>query len=416
MKYNKRLILILLGSSLEYYDFVLYGLLATQISKTFFPPSDIKLHLIQSLSIFAVGYLVRPLSGTILGIMGDFYNKVKIFSFSILLMGISTLLIGLLPSYEQIGIFSPFLLLLGRIAQGVSFSSEIPGAITILSEISLKEKIPVSIGYLMSSTNFGFVLASILIYLIHLFLTDAQILVWGWRIPFVFGGILAFISYYVRQHLILSSDIKEKHAIGDKRALKALLSDIIFSYPLLILQGIGITSLIAAGTMFFIYLPHFLEEYYILSSHDIRLFFFIGLAAFLISCLFFGSALHYFNIKLFFVLTALTFPIFVYLLIYQLTLIGGSISLFLLFVIYEIYMAAFFTSGLTLLSQLFPMHLRNTCISWCYNFSFSIFSLVPAIITFLIQNTKPANSISLFFFALCFVFLPTFYLKKSNIR
>lgn len=414
MRTNKNFFLILLGSSLEYYDFVLYGLLATQISKTFFPSSNSKLQLIQGLSIFALGYLARPLGGTILGIIGDMYSKVKVFSFSMLLMGISTFFIGLLPSYEKIGILAPLLLVFGRIAQGVSFSSEIPGALTILSEDYLKKKLPTSIGYLMSSTNFGFLFASIVIYLIHLFFTDEQVLDWGWRIPFMLGGVLAFISYYIRRDLNLVSDLKDHRVNFNKRSLKVFLSEIIISNSMLILQGIGITSIIASGTMFFIYLPHFLEEYYTLSSQDIRLFFFVGLITFIVFCLILGNILQFFNVKTFFIVTTLTFPAIIYLLIYQLNLIGGTISLFLLFVFYEIYMAAFFIAGLSLLSQLFPIHIRNTCISWCYNFSFSIFSLVPTIITYSIQETKRVDSISIFFFVLSIISVMSFFLKRFN--
>lgn len=408
MRIDKKIFLIILGSALEYYDFVLYGLLATHISKTFFPSSNTKLQLIQAFSIFALGYLVRPLAGTILGIIADRHSQVKVFAYSILLMGVSTLFIGILPSYSQIGIAAPLLLVFARILQGVSFASEIPGAVTILSEFYAKKSIPNSIGHLMSSTNFGFIMASILIYLVHLFCTDEQVLNWGWRIPFIMGGFLAFVSYYIRRDLGLLPDL-QKHS---RRPLKEFFSEIIVSHFTSLLKGIGITSIIASGTMFFIYLPHLLEEYYTLNSQDIRLFFFIGLVTFIIFCIVFGKVLKNSHLRMFFMGTTLTFPIMVYFLIFQINLIGGKSSLFLLFAFYEMYMAALFTSGLSLLSQLFPLHIRNTCISWCYNFSFSVFSFMPAIVTYFTTKTQKAENISLLFFVLSIALASSFFSKN----
>ena len=166
--------------------------------------------------------------------------------------------------------------------------------------------------------------------------------------------------------------------------------------------------------MFFIYLPHLLEEHYTLSSHDIRLFFFLGLITFIVFCLVFGKLLKNYDIRTFFIGTILTFPLMVYFLILQINLIGGRPSLFLLFACYEIYMAAIFTSGLSLLSQLFPLHLRNTSISWCYNLSFSIFSFMPAIVTYIIAETKRAEIISLLFFVLSLILIVALFSKNLN--
>lgn len=408
MLLDKKFFLIILGSALEYYDFVLYGLLATHISKAFFPSLNSRLQLIQAFGIFALGYLVRPLAGTILGIISDRYCQVKVFAYSILLMGLSTFFIGILPSYSQIGIAAPLFLLFARLLQGVSFALEIPGAVTILSESYAKKNIPNSIGHLMSSTNFGFIMASVIIYLVHLCCTAEQVLNWGWRIPFILGGLLAFVSYYIRRDLTLSPDLQKYNKIS----LKDFFTEIFVFHFTSILKGIGITSITASGTMFFIYLPHLLEEYYTLKPQTIRLYFFIGLIAFMIFCLVFGKLLKESNIIRFFIGTILTFPIIVYFLIFQINFMGGESSLLLLFVLYEIYMAALFTSGLSILSQLFPTQIRNTCISWCYNFSFSVFSFMPAIVTFFITKTHRAEYITLLFFALSIILTSSFLSKK----
>jgi len=399
---NKKLLLIILGSSLEYYDFVLYGLLANYISKAFFPITNSTTQLIQSFSIFTLGYLIRPISGTILGIIADKYSNIRVFSFSILLMGIATLSIGLIPSYSAVGIISVFLLAASRMIQGISFASELPGAITILGNSYFSTHVPISssIGYLMASTSFGSIAASLIVYLLHIILTERQILDWGWRLPFILGGILAAISYYIRRSLENSEELKSpSHRKAKESTISFLFNIFICDYKL-IAQGIGITSLIAAGTIFLFYLPHYLELHFVFDTTEIKLYSFIGMLTFAVFSILFGSFLERINFQKFFIKVAAAFPILIYLLILEAKLIGGSLSLFIFFFFYEICMAALFISGLRILSQLFSHSHRTTSISLCYNLSFSIFSLSPIFINYLILITNMVESACIFFLIL----------------
>src|SRR5438105_6175368 len=118
MEFKKITFLTSIGTALEYYDFVIYAFLASILSKIFFPQDLSGVALIETFAIFAVGYLIRPLGGIIFGHLGDKYGRKKAFTTAILLMAIATLGIGLLPSYQQIGILAPLLLLLLRLIQG----------------------------------------------------------------------------------------------------------------------------------------------------------------------------------------------------------------------------------------------------------------------------------------------------------
>ena len=311
MKVKKNLLLITLGSSLEYYDFVIYGLLSMYVSKVFFPISNHTTAIIQGFIIFALGYVVRPISGTILGIIADRYSNIKVFSFSILLMGGSTFMIGILPSYETIGIAAPIFLALARLVQGASFASELPGAVTIFNNPYFKKQINVSrsIGYLMSSTGFGFVLASSVVYLLNAAFTPEQILEGAWRIPFLVGGGLAFFSYFIRRNLEKCEEFNSIYMNKTEKSTFSFMKDVfIFDYNI-ILKGLGITTIFAAGTVLLIYLPHILIENALFKPKVANLGLFTGLITYSAASVLFGRLVKENTAKIFFVVSSLLFPI-----------------------------------------------------------------------------------------------------------
>ena len=139
---NQRKILLLssLGGMLEFYDFIIYALLASYISQLFFPTHSAINSLLIAFSAYAVGYFARPFGGIIFGHFGDKYGRKKTFTISILVMALSTFIIGILPTYQSVGMLAPTLLVICRIAQGFSVGGEIPGAITYVSESAPDKK------------------------------------------------------------------------------------------------------------------------------------------------------------------------------------------------------------------------------------------------------------------------------------
>ncbi|PCH55749.1 MAG: MFS transporter, partial [Legionellales bacterium] len=189
-----------IGAGLEYYDFVIYGMMAPYLSSLFFVSGDASSQLIKTFAIFAVGYLFRPLGGIFFGLLADRFGRKKSFLTVMLIMASATFGIGLLPTYSSIGGMAVVLLIICRILQGISFGAEIPGAITIVSEFNAKNK-GIHCGLVISSTAIGSTLAALVLYLLSSNLDKDIMAAWGWRIPFLLGGLLAVVSYVMRSKL-----------------------------------------------------------------------------------------------------------------------------------------------------------------------------------------------------------------------
>ncbi len=206
---NQRKILWLssLGGMLEFYDFIIYALLAGYISQLFFPTHSAINSLLIAFSAYAVGYFARPFGGIIFGHFGDKYGRKKTFTISILVMALSTFVIGILPTYQSAGMLAPILLVICRIAQGFSVGGEIPGAITYVSE-SAPDKKAFMTGFvfcfLISGVAIGFIVEALLLQ----FFSHEQMLMHVWRVPFILGGIFGFIAYYLRKQLMDIEDFQ----------------------------------------------------------------------------------------------------------------------------------------------------------------------------------------------------------------
>jgi MFS family permease len=191
------------GSALEYYDFTIFVFLAFVISDVFFPADSPELvRLLQTYTIFALGYLVRPIGGIVIAHFGDKIGRKRMFMFSLLLMAIPTFCIGLLPTYKQVGWVAPALLLLLRITQGFALAGEMPGAIVFVSEHANSRRVSVSCSILLGIVFLGLALGSSTSGLLTEFLPNREDLYsYGWRLPFIVGGVFGFISVYLRRYL-----------------------------------------------------------------------------------------------------------------------------------------------------------------------------------------------------------------------
>ncbi|KTD52703.1 MFS transporter [Legionella quateirensis] len=197
---NRLLILSSLGGVLEFYDFIIFALFASYISKAFFPATNELVSLLITFATFAIGYLVRPLGGVVFGHFGDRIGRKVTFTISILMMALATLGIGFIPSYERIGIIAPVLIISLRIIQGLSIGGEIPGAITYVSESFTQNK-GFACGIIFGALTAGIVLGSVVHASIISLFSDEQMQLFGWRIPFIIGGFFGLLSYLLRKDL-----------------------------------------------------------------------------------------------------------------------------------------------------------------------------------------------------------------------
>lgn len=203
-----------IGNAMEWFDFGLYSYLAIIISQNFFTGvQNDELKLVFTFATFAIAFLMRPLGGVIFGRIGDRLGRKTVLTTTIILMAASTLLIGLLPTYDQIGIWAPILLLIARIIQGFSTGGEYAGAMVYIAELSPDNRRSVLGSGLEIGTLAGYILASLLASGMFIALSDAQMLAWGWRIPFILGAPLGLIGLYLRRHLdetpIFENEIEE---------------------------------------------------------------------------------------------------------------------------------------------------------------------------------------------------------------
>ncbi|BDT69920.1 fosfomycin resistance protein AbaF [Comamonadaceae bacterium OS-1] len=187
------------GSALEYYDFFLYGTAAALVfGPVFFPMVDSRLQHVAAFATFGMGYVARPLGAVVLGHLGDRHGRKPVLSLTLVLMGASTFLIGLLPGHAQIGMAAPVLLVVLRLLQGFSVAAEHAGANAMTLEHAPAHRRGFYASLSLSGTAFGFVLAS-LVFLPVAALPQADMLAWGWRIPFLLSVVVVLAGLWVRR-------------------------------------------------------------------------------------------------------------------------------------------------------------------------------------------------------------------------
>lgn len=206
----KTLGLSALGGTLEFYDFVIFVFFTVTIGHLFFPPDMPEwLAQLQTLGIFAAGYLARPLGGIIIAHFGDRLGRKRMFALSVFLMALPTFVIGILPTYGAIGVAAPLLLLLMRILQGAAIGGEMPGAWVFVAEHVPRERYGLGIGILTAGITGGILLGAIVAIIINRSYSPAEVLDFAWRIPFILGGVFGFIAVYLRRFLSETPVFKE---------------------------------------------------------------------------------------------------------------------------------------------------------------------------------------------------------------
>lgn len=379
---QKLLLLSGLGGILEFYDFIIFALFAGIIAKVFFPAVNTANSLMATFATFSIGYLARPIGGMVFGHFGDKLGRKKTFTFSVLIMAIATLGIGLVPSYHAIGITAPISILVLRIIQGLSVGGEIPGAIAYVSE-SILEKKGLACGIVFACLTMGIVLGSLVQAILSTMFSAEQMQSFGWRIPFIIGGVLGFLSYLFRRGMDESPLFKAIEHKVEKFPLQLVLKrEFINAFSGFLMTGLGAGII----TVLFLFLPAYLTK--ILRYTDKNLLWFTTGAILLASllCIPFGAVtdkisgkkLLYGLIPLSVILPLIIF----YFYNFHLNLGVWALALSALL--------TGFAWGIipNFLSMLFPTTLRYSGIAFSYNIGFAIFGgLTPLIVTFLIYKT-----------------------------
>jgi MFS transporter, MHS family, proline/betaine transporter len=251
-----------IGNAVEWFDFAIYGFLATFIAANFFPSGNETAALLNTFAIFAAAFFVRPLGGFVFGPLGDRIGRQRVLALVILLMAASTLAIGLLPTYHAIGVAAPLLLLFLRCLQGFSAGGEYGGGAVYLAEYSSDRRRGFTITFMVWSGVLGFLLGSVTVTILQAALPAGAMDSYGWRIPFLIAGPLGLVGLYIRLRLDDTPAFTELSQAGEVAA--SPLKEAVRTAWRPILQVIGLMIIFNIGYyVVFTYLP----TYFIRTLH-----------------------------------------------------------------------------------------------------------------------------------------------------
>ncbi|CAM3706550.1 MFS transporter [Rouxiella silvae] len=384
---GKVIIASLIGTAIEFFDFYIYATAAVIVfPHIFFPQGDPAAATLQSLATFAIAFIARPIGSALFGHFGDRVGRKVTLVASLLTMGISTVIIGLLPTYATIGVFAPLLLALARFGQGLGLGGEWGGAALLATENAPPKKRALYGSFPQLGAPIGFFFANGMFLLLSWLLTEQQFIDWGWRIPFLLSAVLVLIGLYVRVSLH-ETPVFAKIAKAGKQ-VKVPIGRLFSKH--LKATVLGTFIMVATYTLFYIMTVYSLGYGTTpkpaglgITRNDFLLMLMIGVIGFGVMVPIAGQLADKFGrrktmicITLLIILFALTFPS---------VISGGSISAVMVFLI-----CGFSVMGLTfgpmgaLLPELFPTEVRYTGASFSYNVS-SILgaSVAPYIATWL---------------------------------
>jgi len=287
----KTLSLSAFGGALEFYDFIIFVFFSKVIGGLFFPADmPIWLSQLQTFGIFAAGYLARPFGGIVMAHFGDLFGRKRMFTLSILLMAVPTLLIGCLPTYATLGYIAPILLLMLRICQGLAVGGEIPGAWTFVAEHVPKDKVGLACGTLTSGLTLGIFLGSLVSIIMQSNFNAAEMNSWAWRIPFIVGGIFGFIAMYLRRWLKETPIFLEMQKRTNIETSKKLpVWNVLSHYLPQTTLSILLTWVLSAGIMVIIVTAHvYLQGQFGFSEIDVSISRLLATAGLALGCVFYG--------------------------------------------------------------------------------------------------------------------------------
>ena len=387
-KLARTIVTSMMGNLFEWYDFALFGYFAPIIGKLFFPSFDSMTQLLSAYGAFAAGYLARPLGGLLFGYIGDRYGRKKALVLTILLMAIPTAIIGILPTYNDIGIAASVLLIVLRLLQGISMGGNYSGSITFTTEHSPEKNRGLIGSFAVTSCLTGLLLGSGTAALFSLIFEPIQLETWGWRIPFLVGILICLVGYYMRRTVPESPAYEAAQEAGEliNNPVKTLFKDygmvLFFMVAVVMLHDLSFYIL-------FMYMPTHLTEFLFINKSAA---FTINTLNMIFVILFtLGSAWlsdRYGRKKIMGIAGALfiigTIPL--------ITIVNASadnlVYIFLAQTLLAVGVSGYFGPLPALMVEAYPTKIRNSAISATTNISGPIFGgTAPLVVTFLINAT-----------------------------
>lgn len=385
---NKRKLIFSSGvaNSFEWYDYALFGHFAPIIAQKFFPENDPSAALLEAFFVFAVGYCMRPLGGIFFGVIGDRFGRKVALSLAVTCMAFPTAAIGLIPSYESIGITATTLMILLRMIQGLSMGGALTGSISFIIEHTPKHQRGLIGSVPMASICVGILLGSGVSILVRSLMSPEHFLDFGWRIPFLLGIFIFFAGLYIRKHTTetpLFEDAKNRGEITRsplKKVIKHHWFDMLISI-LINSTGSVLFYLVAIYLVSYLKVSRGFDEYLVsqlASSSYVLMAFFTVFVAWL-SDKIGRRKIYLINLIIVIILT----PILL-----EFLEVGSFSSAAIAYIIIALMAAAYIGPEPALQAEFYPTNIRNTALSVSYNMATSIFGgTTPYVIALLVQNT-----------------------------
>ncbi|SCU85011.1 MFS transporter, MHS family [Cupriavidus necator] len=381
---RRAIIATVIGNGLEWFDFTVYSFFAVIIARLFFPTGDDLSSLLLAVATFGVGFFMRPVGGIVLGIYADRVGRKAALSLTILLMALGTTLIGIAPTYDQVGIFAPLLIMVARLMQGFSAGGEMGGATAFLTEYAPARQRAYYSSWIQASIGVAVLLGAAVGTFVTSSLSTEALNSWGWRLPFLLGIVIGPVGYYIRHHLDETPTFRDNAERADSP-----LKEIVQAYPRETLASFSMVILWTVCTyVLLFYMPTYAVKVLKVPQADGFIAGMAGGSAIMVFAplvglladrvgrrvLLSGSAL---------LILVLAWPMFAYI-----NHAPGLASLLVFQLVFGVLIATYTGPILAAFSELFPARVLSTGLSVAYNFAVTIFGgFASFIITWLIATT-----------------------------
>jgi MHS family proline/betaine transporter-like MFS transporter len=411
---KKRLIISSgIANAFEWYDYALFGHLAPIIGQKFFPDNDPNAALLNAFLLFAAGYVMRPLGGLAFGIIGDKLGRRTALSAAVFFMAFPTALIGLIPTYETIGIFAPIIMLIARMLQGLSMGGALTGSVSFLIEHASVRRRGIAGSIPMAGICIGILMGSLTSTFFKSIMTPEEFNEWGWRVPFLLGIFIIYAGIYIKKYTNETPSFKNAKEAGTIE--NSPISKAIANHKIDMLISIFINS---TGSVLFyiqaIYLINYLKVDRNFLEKDVEWisalsYVFMGFAAIFAGWL--SDKIGRVKIYVFNILLIILTSFWAIKQIEHGTFQQVCIAQFIL-----AFVAAFYIGPEPALqAEFYPTNIRNTSLSLSYNLATTIFGgTTPYVVSYIVLKTGSLKSASYYIFLCAALSLSALYLY--NIR
>ncbi|RMO84448.1 Proline/betaine transporter [Pseudomonas syringae pv. philadelphi] len=372
-----------IGNGLEWFDFTVYSFFSVIIAKVFFPTGSELTSYLLALATFGVGFFMRPVGGIVLGIYSDKRGRKAALSLTILLMAMGTLIIGLTPSFAQIGYLAPVLIVLARLLQGFSAGGEMGSATAFLTEHAPQGKKAFYSSWIQASIGVAVLLGSALGAILSTYLTQAQLESWGWRVPFLIGTLIGPVGFYIR------SRVDESPAYEAAKPVESPLHEVIKTYPRQTLISFSLVVLWTVCTYAILfYIPSYAQRVLGLPSWMGFSAGMVGGAVLIIATPIVGALADRSGHRPWLLGSAIAIFFSAYPMFLFINQVPGLFSLLIFELVLGLLISGYIGSILAAFGELLPTHVLSTGLSVAYNFAVTIFGgFATFTITWLIAST-----------------------------